>query len=248
MILVAVVIIIVVVLLLLIIIIIIIIVIIIIIIFVIIIIIVIIFVIIITVAIMVIDGNDDHNDGHDHDHDNDDDEIVIVIWQIKIQWKPAICLVSFQDIITELGAVSVSAERSKVVDFTLPYYETYITAMITTKPKSSFFVIEPLQFTVWLAYAGMVVVVGVALYIFEGVHHGTRNHFRFPRPHYFFSILWVNCSIMVNQGNPAWAPHNIRFSFNADDKLPATLMQHPITHHRLVTAYGDIDLSQHWLK
>ena len=96
--------------------------------------------------------------------------------------------------------MTVSAERSKVVDFTLPTYETYLTVMMVTKSKSRFLVMQPLQYRVWLAYAGMAVVAATAICVFERKSHSTQNCFPFHKSCYLRSAMWMIFRVIVNQG------------------------------------------------
>ena len=87
-----------------------------------------------------------------------------------------------------------------MIAFTPPVYGTYYTAVIKTKPKSSFFVIEPLQYSVWLSYAGMAVLVAAALSIIDNVFHTTKDVFSFNKPYLLCSVMWTCFRVIVNQG------------------------------------------------
>ena len=106
----------------------------------------------------------------------------------------------FQDIATELGSLTISAARTEVVDFMLPIYETYFTAILKTKPKSRFLIIQPLQYRVWLSYLVMAVSVAVVLHVVETIFHGTQNRSSCDNPRFLWSAMWMNCRIVAYQG------------------------------------------------
>ena len=119
----------------------------------------------------------------------------------ELWWVPLIHILSctyfkvwslwFQDIVTEVSTVWATAERAKIVEFTSSMFETYTAAFMSTKPKSSFFVMYPLHYHVWLAYAAMAVVVALAVYMFENMicEEQIRLSPRSPFP--FRSSVWT---------------------------------------------------------
>ena len=119
------------------------------------------------------------------------------VWSIHFMCLSLIC---FQDIVTELGTLSTSEERAKVIDFTKPILETYGSALTTTKLKSNFYIMEPLRYSLWLLYIGMAVVVGVAVCTFENINHGGQVRFPLHKPYYFCSAMWNSLCIILNQG------------------------------------------------
>ena len=134
--------------------------------------------------------------------------IILIMCDLILSFCHFIVM-SFQDIVTEMGAISISADRLEVLDFTEPIFETYVAAMTTTQTKQSFFVMKPLRFSVWLIYGGMAVVVAVVVTTFENILYKTQIRFLLRTPRYFFRAMWVNFCIILNQGKEFF--HNTLF-------------------------------------
>ena len=104
-------------------------------------------------------------------------------------------IVWLHDVVTELESLIITAARSKVVAFTLPIYETHIIVVIRTESISSFFVIKPIRYRVWLSYAGEALFVTVTPYIFEAAFLNIWFH----KSRLFLSAMRVTFRIVVYQ-------------------------------------------------
>ena len=111
-----------------------------------------------------------------------------------------ISFTSLQDIDISLALLSITADRSRVVDFTSPLFDAHAAAMITTKQKDTFFVIEPVHYSVWLLCCCMVFVTSVYLHWFEIFPSPSRLNSSKNFSPDFYATLWMNLRILLNQG------------------------------------------------
>ncbi|KAG8380245.1 hypothetical protein BUALT_Bualt07G0173200 [Buddleja alternifolia] len=90
-----------------------------------------------------------------------------------------------------VGDITITANRSQYVDFTLPIEEGGVTRTQLIKyenPNDKWFFLKPLQKELWLAAIGLFVFTGVALWILE---HRFNRAFRGPPSEHVGLILYI---------------------------------------------------------
>ena len=105
-----------------------------------------------------------------------------------------------QDIDIAVASLTISEERSKVVDFPFPVSDSYNGAIITTRSKSKFFFMEPVNYSVWLMCCCMVILVTTFMRGFESFALILQLNESMLLAKDFCSILWMNVRTLLNQG------------------------------------------------
>ncbi|XP_054796823.1 glutamate receptor 2.9-like [Prosopis cineraria] len=112
----------------------------------------------------------------------------------------------YNDLITQVylgnfdaavGDVTIIANRSNYVDFTLPYTESGVTMIVPVKDKrkkNAWAFLGPLTWDLWVTMACSFVFIGFVVWVLE---HRINEHFRGPPSHQIGTSLWFSFSIMV---------------------------------------------------
>ncbi|XP_028807072.1 glutamate receptor 2.7-like [Neltuma alba] len=96
-----------------------------------------------------------------------------------------------------VGDVTIIANRSEYVDFTLPYTESGVTMVVPVKDKrkkNAWAFLKPLTWDLWVTIACSFVFVGFVVWVLE---HRINGHFRGPPLHQIGTCLWFSFSTMV---------------------------------------------------
>lgn len=96
-----------------------------------------------------------------------------------------------------VGDVTIIANRSQYVDFTLPYKDSEISMVVpykTDKRKNTWVFVKPLTKELWLAIFCSFVFIGCLIWTLE---HRINEDFRGPPWHQVGVILWFAFSTMV---------------------------------------------------
>ncbi|CAK8568520.1 unnamed protein product [Lathyrus sativus] len=113
---------------------------------------------------------------------------------------------TYDELITELyhgkydavvGDITIIANRSKYVDFTMPYTESGVTMIVSMKDsrkKNAWAFLKPLTWQLWATTACSFVFIGFVVWVLE---HRINNDFRGPLSHQIGTSLWFSFSTMV---------------------------------------------------
>ncbi|KAH0664267.1 hypothetical protein KY284_029198 [Solanum tuberosum] len=96
-----------------------------------------------------------------------------------------------------IGDVTISANRSKYVDFTLPFTESGISAVVPVKDddrKSAWIFVKPLKRELWMTTGAFFVFIGFVVWVLE---HRVNEEFRGPKCKQVGMILWFSFSTLV---------------------------------------------------
>lgn len=78
--------------------------------------------------------------------------------------------VLFQEADVIIGALTVTAEREEVVDFTLPYYDFAGIQILMRKPDTNvnlFYFVDVFTTEAWLCLFGVIILTSILLFVFE---------------------------------------------------------------------------------
>ncbi|KAK2414371.1 glutamate receptor 2.5 [Trifolium repens] len=96
-----------------------------------------------------------------------------------------------------VGDVTITANRSNYVDFTMPYTESGVSMVVSTKDsrrKNAWAFLKPLSWGLWVTSACSFVFIGFVVWVLE---HRVNNNFRGPPSHQIGTGLWFSFSTMV---------------------------------------------------
>ncbi|KAK4277270.1 hypothetical protein QN277_015288 [Acacia crassicarpa] len=96
-----------------------------------------------------------------------------------------------------VGDVTIIANRSNYVDFTLPYTESGVTMVVPVKDereKNAWAFLKPLTWDLWVTIACSFLFIGFVVWALE---HRINEHFRGPLSHQIGTSLWFSFSTMV---------------------------------------------------
>ncbi|XP_059658211.1 glutamate receptor 2.7-like [Cornus florida] len=96
-----------------------------------------------------------------------------------------------------VGDITVIANRSQFVDYTLPYIESGISLVVPIKDnkrKNAWVFLKPLTWELWLITFCSFVFIGFVIYVLE---HRINEDFRGPPSHQVGMIFWFSFSTMV---------------------------------------------------
>ncbi|XP_057958723.1 glutamate receptor 2.7-like [Malania oleifera] len=109
-----------------------------------------------------------------------------LIYQVYIQKYDAV-----------VGDTTIIANRSKYVDFTLPYTESgvsMIVPIIDNRSKNAWVFLKPLTLELWLTSFLFFIFIGFVIWVLE---HRVNEDFRGPPSHQAGMIFWFSFSTMV---------------------------------------------------
>nr|POE92241.1 glutamate receptor 2.8 [Quercus suber] len=92
---------------------------------------------------------------------------------------------------------AIIANRSKYIDFTLPYTESGVTMVVPIKDndrKNAWVFLKPLTWDLWITSGVFFVFIGFVVWVLE---HRINEEFRGPPSHEIGTSLWYSFSIMV---------------------------------------------------
>lgn len=97
-----------------------------------------------------------------------------------------------------MGDITIVANRSQYVDFSLPFTESGVSMVVPIKDnkssKNAWVFIKPLTWDLWLTIFLFFVVIGVLIWILE---HRINEEFRGPPSHQVGTLFWFAFSTMV---------------------------------------------------
>ncbi|CAL5439823.1 unnamed protein product [Camellia sinensis] len=96
-----------------------------------------------------------------------------------------------------VGDVTIRADRSKYVDFSLPYTESGVTMIVPFKHKNyknAWVFLKPLTWDLWVTSTCFFVFVGFVIWILE---HQINDDFNGPRLHQVTTSVWFSFSTMI---------------------------------------------------
>ena len=96
-----------------------------------------------------------------------------------------------------VGDTTIRENRSKNVDFTLPYTESGVVMVVPTKEKkskSAWVFLEPLTWDLWVTRSCFFVFIGFVVWVLE---HRINEDFRGPPSHQVGTSFWFSFSTMV---------------------------------------------------
>ena len=140
--------------------------------------------------------------------------IVLLVLDFLFAWKynlfmvtkswfsylPEHLLPSLQDIDIALVSLTISDKRSEVVDFLSPIFDTYFGGIITTRPKSEFFFLEPVHYSVWLLCVCVGLVTAIYLHGFDRFTFSLRSNASNDVPNSLYYTVWMTIGTFLNQG------------------------------------------------
>ncbi|KAF3664570.1 putative glutamate receptor 2.8-like [Capsicum annuum] len=96
-----------------------------------------------------------------------------------------------------IGDVTISANRSKYVDFTLPFTESGISTVVPVKGddrKSPWIFMKPLKSELWITIGAFFIFIGFVVWVLE---HRVNKEFRGPKRKQVGMIFWFSFSTLV---------------------------------------------------
>ena len=95
--------------------------------------------------------------------------MVMKIVRCVLSFTYHISIFLFQEIAMILGPVTITAQRTEVVDFTYPYLEEDMVIGITIPQNSDgmFYIFNSLQWNIWLVIPITILVIGFATYLVQ---------------------------------------------------------------------------------
>ncbi|KAD3066466.1 hypothetical protein E3N88_34346 [Mikania micrantha] len=94
-----------------------------------------------------------------------------------------------------VGDVTITTNRTRIVDFTQPYMESGLVIVVPVKKSktSQWAFLKPFSFQMWLVTGGFFLLVGFVVWILE---HRFNHEFRGPPSQQVITILWFSFSTM----------------------------------------------------
>ncbi|KAM3375172.1 hypothetical protein P3S68_013886 [Capsicum galapagoense] len=96
-----------------------------------------------------------------------------------------------------VGDVTILARRSKYVDFTLPFTESGISAVVPVRDdekRNAWIFLKPLKSELWITTGTFFVFIGFVVWVLE---HRVNNEFRGPKHKQVGMIFWFSFSTLV---------------------------------------------------
>ncbi|MCD7465567.1 hypothetical protein HAX54_001568 [Datura stramonium] len=105
--------------------------------------------------------------------------------------------VTSKDYDAVVGDVTILASRSKYVDFTLPFTESGISAVVPVRDderRNAWIFLKPLKRELWMTTGAFFVFIGFVVWVLE---HRVNKEFRGPKRKQFGMIFWFSFSTLV---------------------------------------------------
>ena len=96
-----------------------------------------------------------------------------------------------------VGDTTITANRSNIVEFTLPYTESGVSMIVPIKDserKNAWVFLKPLTWDLWITSGCFFVFIGFVIWVLE---HRINEEFRGPPSHEIGTGLWYSFSTMV---------------------------------------------------
>lgn len=96
-----------------------------------------------------------------------------------------------------VGDITITANRSTFVDFTLPYTESGVSLVVPIKDngtRNAWIFLKPLSRDLWITSGCFFVFIGFVVWVLE---HRINDDFRGPPAHQIGTSLWYSFSTMV---------------------------------------------------
>ncbi|CAN4100036.1 unnamed protein product [Withania somnifera] len=96
-----------------------------------------------------------------------------------------------------VGDVTILASRSEYVDFTLPFSESSISAVVPVRNddrKNAWIFLKPLKGELWIATGALFIFIGFVVWVLE---HRVNKEFRGPKRKQIGMIFWFSFSTLV---------------------------------------------------
>lgn len=97
-----------------------------------------------------------------------------------------------------IGDMTIVANRTKYVDFALPYTESGVSMVVKIKKeetKNIWIFLKPLRWDLWLSICLAFIFTGIVMWFLD--HHANEEEFRSPRKQLPGTILWFSISTLV---------------------------------------------------
>ena len=114
----------------------------------------------------------------------------LYIWPKNLSWV----IQKFDAVVAD---VTIIANRSKYVDFTLPYTDSGVTMIVPIKgikTKNAWVFLKPLTWDLWTTTGCFFVLIGFVVWVLE---HRINQDFRGPPSHQIGTGFWFSFSTMV---------------------------------------------------
>ena len=98
--------------------------------------------------------------------------------------------ISFQIYDAAVGDVTITTNRTRIVDFTQPYMESGLVVVAPVKQQKSkpWAFLKPFTLSMWFVTAGFFLFVGAVVWILE---HRLNHEFRGPPRKQLITIFWL---------------------------------------------------------
>ena len=96
-----------------------------------------------------------------------------------------------------MGDVTITSNRSKLVDFTVPYTEPGVAMLVLTtdiKTKNAWIFMKPLTLGLWLTIGAFCIFTGFVVWVLE---HRENTAFAGPAMQQLGTTLWFSFSTLV---------------------------------------------------
>lgn len=95
-----------------------------------------------------------------------------------------------------VGDITITANRSKYVDFTLPYTESGVTMVvpIRNERQNAWVFLKPLTWDLWVASLSAFIIIAFSIWVLE---HRVNNEFRGPPSQQAGTSLFYSFSMLV---------------------------------------------------
>lgn len=100
------------------------------------------------------------------------------------------CSLPFQNFDAAVGDVTITTNRTKIVDFTQPYMESGLVVVAPVKrvKSSAWAFLKPFTWQMWAVTCAFFVLVGAVVWILE---HRLNTDFRGPPRRQLITIFWL---------------------------------------------------------
>ncbi|XWS68671.1 hypothetical protein CRYUN_Cryun04dG0111000 [Craigia yunnanensis] len=105
--------------------------------------------------------------------------------------------VKLQNFDAAVGDVTILANRSQYVDFTLPYLQSHVSMVVKIKDderKNMWIFLKPLNWDLWLTTGAAFICTGLVVWVLE---HRINNEFRGSPQQQVGTVFWFSFSILV---------------------------------------------------
>ena len=112
-----------------------------------------------------------------------------------------------------VGDITILADRSVDVDFTLPYLQSHVSMVVTIKDderKNMWIFLKPLSWDLWLTFGATFIFTGLVVWILE---HRKNTEFRGPPEQQLGTIFWFSFSVLVFAHSNTLLPIHISIIF-----------------------------------